>query len=193
MELMVQRDCECCVPPQTGTQQASTPSDNSTRPSVHWSNHTCEVLPSSYSLFCLQMCYALGPILPLFIVSQTWSKTIGWNQETHFLSDILCNCLLSSRLWMWWRWGLPPVTSRMGAMRWITWRGPSISLLRPEVCLRSPRSRPLRPDEELLGNPIIQLVTGWVLPSLVNKNSLAPNQMFYGHDYLDEQLVWFQA
>ncbi|CAL8312406.1 unnamed protein product [Gadus morhua 'NCC'] len=35
MELMVQRDCECCVPPQTGTQQASTPSDNSTRPSVH--------------------------------------------------------------------------------------------------------------------------------------------------------------
>ncbi|XP_056441339.1 cyclin-dependent kinase-like 3 [Gadus chalcogrammus] len=33
MELMVQRDRECCVPPRTGTQPTSTPSDNSTRQS----------------------------------------------------------------------------------------------------------------------------------------------------------------
>ncbi|CAL8289103.1 unnamed protein product [Arctogadus glacialis] len=33
MELMVKGDHECCVPPQTGTQPTSPPSDNSTRPS----------------------------------------------------------------------------------------------------------------------------------------------------------------
>ncbi|CAL8351199.1 unnamed protein product [Boreogadus saida] len=33
MERMVQRDRECCVPPRTGTQPTSTPSDNSTRQS----------------------------------------------------------------------------------------------------------------------------------------------------------------
>ena len=50
-------------------------------------------------------------------LNQKGEKILVWIPlcRVHIVFDILYNCLLSSRLRVWWSWWLPSVSSRMGA------------------------------------------------------------------------------